>query len=310
MIIDAHYHFRDPALSPGGEVLRATAKRVTRIAAACGWKGSLEGIEERVEASFAPPPEEVLDCWLQEFGVDRVVIFAVDNAGDKSLTEERIMAWNRAAAEASRARPGRVTAFASIDPRRPRAAELLEECLGSWGMRGLKWHCDWGFLPQSPEAYALLEVAQKHAAPLVTHTSPLPTPFRSEYAQVRHLADIEADFPDLTIIAAHMNYYAWREYVGAAYLRDNLYGDLALWPFMACRNWDAYCRALREIADWVGADKIIFGSDAPVLEAFVNTGEHIRMVRDLAVRAPADAAFTQEEVDLILGGNARRILGI
>jgi predicted TIM-barrel fold metal-dependent hydrolase len=125
------------------------------------------------------------------------------------------------------------------------------------------------------------------------------------------LADIAVDFPEIKIIAAHMGgYINWRLWASLAAFQPTIYGDMAVWDTLAFKNYELFSRELRNAIDLVGPTKILFGSDAPIQTLLYPIKTMVQFIRDLPEKAPADIRFTKEEVELILGGNARAVLGL
>jgi predicted TIM-barrel fold metal-dependent hydrolase len=207
--------------------------------------------------------------------------------------------------------PGRLIGLAGIDPRRPEAVNMARVCLEEYGLRGFKYHPDYGFDPAGPESYKVLEVLAKHKGILLSHTSPLMPKARCKFAEPMLLADIAVDFPEIKVIAAHMGgYINWRPWAALAAFQSTMYGDLAVWDNLAFKNYELFCRELRTAIDLVGPNKILFGSDAPIQTLLYPIKTMVKFIYDLPEKAPAGIRFTQEEVELILGGNARSILGL
>jgi len=100
--------------------------------------------------------------------------------------------------------------------------------------------------------------------------------------------------PDLTVILAHwgggLPFYTLMPEVGEA-LR-NVYYDTAASPYLY--SGDIY----RRVADLVGAERMLFGSDFPLMSPG-------RIMREIDAAPLAD-----EERTLVLGGNAERLLGL
>ena len=139
---------------------------------------------------------------MDRSGVDVSVLFFFDNI-DEGENDEQVLKLNKHLANIEERHPERIISFASIDPRRKKASDLFRTCIEDHRLRGLKWHPDDGYYPNSPEAYRVLEVAEELDVPLLTHTGPLPG-WRSKYSHPIHLDDVALDFPKLKIIAAHM----------------------------------------------------------------------------------------------------------
>lgn len=225
------------------------------------------------------------------------------------IDAELVLKSNKIAAELAKRNPGRIFAFAGVDPRRPAAAEIAKTCLENYGMIGIKWHPDYGFDPTSQEAYEVLKVLDRVGGILLTHTGYLPGG-RCKYTSLSLICDILVDFPDLKVIAAHMGKTAWHEWAGLAHDFPNLYGDLAVWSRYADRNYDFFCRQLRELTFYAGVEKVLWGTDDPFENYTVPTERFIQMMGDLTERAPKGYEFSREEVDMMMGGNAARLLGL
>jgi predicted TIM-barrel fold metal-dependent hydrolase len=108
-----------------------------------------------------------------------------------------------------------------------------------------------------------------------------------------------------------MGMLAWRDdWAGLAQVRRNLYGDLAFWQIYAASNYERFCHDLRYNLDVAGSDSVLFGSDGPSAIALMPNEDFIQILRDLPQKAPLGVRFTKEEVEGILGGNAKKVFGI
>ena len=83
-----------------------------------------------------------------------------------------------------------------------------------------------------------------------------------------------------------------------------------MWDIYAFGRYDLFCRELRDLIDFTGADKILFGTDDPVFRIVRPTKDWIQLLKGLPERAPTGIKFTHEEVNAILGGNAAKLLGL
>lgn len=303
MIIDVHYHFmRLPA--------DETAAR--NMTEGLLLDGERAGVKKSVE-EVLPIYQDItndMDCnklvrRMDESGIDITAICVVDNV-DVGFSNEQIMRYNERCATAAAGHPGRLVALAGIDPRRPEAPSLFRQCIEDYNMKGLKWHPDNGYYPNSPEAYDVLEIANELEVPLLTHCSPLPRS-RAKYAMPIHLDDIALDFPKVDIIAAHMGYMWWRDWASLAQYKKNINGDMAMWQLLAVSKPHLFRRYLREILDILGLEQVLFATDGPVFEAHVPNKDYVNMLKNLVTEGDDGISFTKEEIDAILGGNAARI---
>lgn len=226
------------------------------------------------------------------------------------MKPKAVQEGNRLVGHIARKYPGRVVALAGVDPRRPEARDMLTECFQEFGVKGLKYHPDYGYDPAGAESYKLLEVLAENNGILLTHKGSLMPPFRCKFADPMLLADVAVDFPDLKVIAAHMGGINWRGWASLAAHQPNLYGDLAMWDAYAFGHDDLFCRELRDLLDCAGASKVLFGTDNPIFNTVEATRKWIQLIRDLPNRAPQPIAFSEDELNPFLGNNAASVLSL
>jgi predicted TIM-barrel fold metal-dependent hydrolase len=307
MIVDVHYHMI-PMMPE--EMIDSLLEDPIRMARVMGQENDHASLFDKAKALWGDPEGEKLIQSMDEEGVDFSVVCAVDNAANEVFTPELVEWQNKAVAEIARKHPNRVMALAGVDPRRENASDLLRQAFEEFGMRGLKYHADYGYDPVGPESYKLLEIVQKNDGILLTHTGPLRPPSRAKYADPMLLADIAVDFPDLKVIAAHMGMINWRPWAALASQQPNLFGDLAMWDVYAFGRYELFCRDLRDLIDYAGIDKVLFGTDDPIAQVVRTTRDWIALIKDLPTKAPSGIRFSEEEVNAILGGNAASLLGL
>jgi hypothetical protein len=101
-------------------------------------------------------------------------------------------------------------------------------------------------------------------------------------------------YPDLSIVCAHwgggLPFYALMPEVKKA--MTNIYFDTAASPLLYSPQ------VYQQVIQLVGADKVLFGSDYPLLE-------QERSIKDIA-----NLNLPEETKGQILAGNAKRLLGI
>lgn len=107
-----------------------------------------------------------------------------------------------------------------------------------------------------------------------------------------------------------MGHIAWHEWCEVAYFKGSVFGDLSEWQIFAVGQYEWFCRTLREMIDLVGVDRMLFATDGPYMELIVNNAKWVKIIKDLPRNAPQGIRFTEEEVSAILGGNAKKLLGI
>ena len=311
MIIDFHYHYPIQKIKEADALNRARSHiAVWHRSANIRQEAPLsEMAEARVDISDDPNCAKLMRR-MEEAGIDLTVILPLD-VDCKKMDETSIMAYQKACADVAGKNPNKLIAFASINPYRKNAPELFRRCILEYGMKGLKWHPGYSlFDPTSPESYEVLKVAQELKVPFLTHTGSMYGVCNGRFCRPVLLDQIAVDFPGLKIVGAHMGHIAWQEWCEVAYFKRTVYGDLSEWQILAAGRYDWFCRTLREMIDLVGVDRIFFAADGPYMELVVSNAKWVKLIQDLPVKAPEGIRFTQDEVDAILGDNARALLGI
>lgn len=242
-------------------------------------------------------------------GIDKVFILALDygfGIGEAKLSVDGI---NRLYGSIAGKYPDRVVAFAGVDPRRPDAVEILERAVNDYGCRGLKYHPTAGFYPDGEASYRVLEKAQAMGLPVICHTGPISKPLKSKYARPIYLDAVVSDFPKLTVIAAHLGFSWWPELVNLIEAKaTTFYADISGQQVPARRNFKEFCHVLRTAFDEATAEKFLWGTDNPILEAVMPAKQWLEMIRGLPENAPDGLVFTRAEIDALMGGNAERVL--
>lgn len=191
--------------------------------------------------------------------------------------------------------PDRLSWIATVAPIDPSAASEADRCLslGAVGIGELNADAQ-GFDFGEPEQLgALVEVCHVHDRPILFHVSePVghSYPGKGTATPDRFVRFLNA-YPDLSVVAAHwgggLPFYELMPEIRAATSRV-VYDSAAstyLYDF----------RVFRSVIDIVGADRVLMGSDYPVLR------------QDRFVRRAESAGLTTDEKGPILGGNAARV---
>ncbi len=141
-----------------------------------------------------------------------------------------------------------------------------------------------------------IDVLRKHNLILLTHSSePAGHLYPGKGAATPELLyKFIVNSPDLPVVCAHwgggLPFYNLMPEVRQ--VMENVYFDTAASPFLY--RPEIY----RQVCQLVGADRILFGSDYPVMPQG-------RLLNEIG-----NAGLPEEERNLILSGNARRLLGI
>ncbi|MEE9520594.1 MAG: amidohydrolase family protein [Dehalococcoidales bacterium] len=244
------------------------------------------------EAKLATADELIAS--MDRDGVDISVILNIGWA-----THELCVETNDYILESIARYPNRLVGFCAVQPRSIEAAIAeIERCVRG-GIRGIgELRPDVQFLDFNDEEMMdpFIEVVREHKLILLTHAS---EPAGHQYPGKGGVTPdilypfIEC-FPDLTIVCAHwgggLPFYALMPEVKKA--MSNVFFDTAASPLLYSSQ------VYNQVVQLVGGDKILFGSDYPLMAQ----GRVLEEIDSLDL--------SQETKSLILSGNAQRLLGI
>jgi predicted TIM-barrel fold metal-dependent hydrolase len=201
--------------------------------------------------------------------------------------------------EAAARFPGRIVPFVTVQPKAGTAAvKEVERCAraGAKGIGEMRPDVQ-GFDPGNSEVMAaLVETLVKRNMIFLTHAS---EPVGHEYpGKGKVTPDILYRFisayPELKVVCAHwgggLPSYALMPEVGRTLA--NTWFDSAATPYLYVP------KVFKQTIDMVGLEKVLFGSDYPLLKA-------TRVMADVE-----KAGLTAKEKKAVLGGNAACLLGM
>lgn len=241
---------------------------------------------------------------MDEAGIEKTVILYIDQALQYGETDITVEEQNSQVSEVARKYPDRIIYFCGVDPRREGAVKLFEKCVNEWGAQGLKLYPTTGFFPADKAAYPLYERASAWKIPVLYHTGPEGLPYTHPSVLLRVLID----FPNLMVIAAHLSNELWRDLIALGKARENVMCDISAKQIVAKQNYGQFCYILRKFLDEFGVERVMFGTDAPLLERAASSKEWVQIIKELPEKAPKEYRFTEEEVSALLDGNAQRLL--
>ncbi|MBI4286649.1 MAG: amidohydrolase [Chloroflexi bacterium] len=237
------------------------------------------------------------DELIESMDQDGVAVSVILNIG--WTTHDLCVATNDYILESVARYPKRLIGFCSIQPLAAEAALIEVERCAQAGARGI------GEMRPDGQLFDLadngimrpvIEVMQEHRLIFLTHTS---EPVGHSYPGKGTLTPgvlypFLAQFPDLPVVCAHwgggLPFYALMPEVGK--VLSNVYFDSAASPFLYRPQ------VFQQVAGLVGAERVLFGSDYPLLSQ-----------KRLLVEIQA-AGLPDKERELVIAGNARRLLGI
>ncbi len=262
MIIDIHGHIGNINFSPY-------------------WNKSFEQVEEICEKA----------------GVDYCVVSAA-----RSIMYD-VREGNKEVLEAVK-KSKRLLGYTVVNPLYPDSLEDLRYIKDEKKIVGVKMHPDYhGYDLGSKIAREFMDKVVKKTSLILFHTSCMSG---TAFSSADKICRIARDYPETTFISAHLAgiyqnplypYFPNMEGVEKVleYNLNNLYIDTAHYLMYV------YEGAMEKVVDYLGADKIVFGTDVP-LQGELQIRFAIEVIKKLKIRG--------EDKRKILSGTAKKILGI
>lgn len=289
MIIDSHMHIGSPDLF--SEDVADFLKH--------------KGIWEEVNQQMTP---EGLIAALDEGGIDRGVIFPLTFMPP----DGRWQKMNDLTASYVEQHPDRLIGYSIVNPADiPASLRELERAFDELGFQGVKFHPSmqecWANDPALDPIFDFLQAREK---PILFHTGASLPSHPDKFSRPMLLDEVAVRFPDLRVILAHAGRPFYQEAALLMRKHDHVYVDL-------CANrgrtggtalLEGALTFLKVYAD--GLKKTLFASDYPVFSP-AETLEDIRAIAAQPRFAALDLpVLTEDELQGILGENARSLLNL
>ncbi len=223
--------------------------------------------------------EQIIE-YMDESGIDRAIVFGFPWADQDLIQRNNDEIW-----DFYQQHPNRIFPFAVLSPRGNEADCLEAERTMTHGFAGIgelaMYHGGWS--AENLEAIApCLYLAEKAGAPVIIHVNePVGHPYPGKiHIDFQGLLRLITACPDLNFILAHFGgglfFYGLMPEV--AKILSNTYFDTAGAPFLYdSRIFDVACRI-------VGPEKVLFGSDFPLLSLSRYLTELHKIKLDKSVR--------------------------
>jgi len=244
-------------------------------------------------------PLELFLKQMDAAGIDCSVLLPEDmttRAGNAVVTNDEIAALVSLC-------PDRLIGFASVDPHRDDALEVLERAFSEQKLMGLKLNpSSQGFMPTDPIMKPIYETCIRYNKPILFHAGMTWIKnSSSKYSRPTVFEDVALDYPEMRICLAH---FGWPWVMETAMLTlkyPNVYADTALLYFDSPKQFfrTTFNQQLGEY--WIDRmlyDKVMFGSNYPRIEQ----KRMINAVNELTLRP--------KQKQMVLGGNAARFIGL
>jgi hypothetical protein len=192
---------------------------------------------------------------------------------------------NRLLYEEMRRFPDRILGYASLHSTRfgQEGLDEIRRCRDDYGMRGLKIYSTPEMSIAEPAMIPILELCAELKMPILAHT----TPTECEY--------LMSHVPEVQFIMAHAGgqpfaHGDWNRAIMVAAKFPNLYLDTA------CSTVDT--GFVESCVAALGADRVIFGTDVPLLDPWPQLAK------------VKETRLTDEQRALLMGGNILRLMGV
>lgn len=199
--------------------------------------------------------------------------------------------------------PDRFIGFASVDPRRPDAVEVLDYSFKELGLMGLKLHpSKQRFYPYEDMLKPIYEKCLQYDKPIMFHAGMSWEPDApAKYSQPLHFEDVAIAYPKLRMCLAHFGWPWIHETVMLLLKYPNVYTDTSLLHMDNAKDFyeQVFTRNMGPL--WIERnlnDKVMFGTNAPRFRA------------KRLLPALEGLGFRKSTLDKILGGNAMKFIGI
>lgn len=236
------------------------------------------------------------DCKVS--AIDRLCVLPLalpEEAGGDTVTNEQT-------AELVRQYPDMLTGFASVEPSRKDAADILEDAFTRLGLKGVKLHpSKQRFYPNDTFMEPVYQVCEKYEKPVIFHSGVSMEPGTLvKYSHPLAFEETAYRHPKLKMCLAHFGWPWVREVCMLMLKYRNVYTDTALLYFDNPREFYHQCLEVDIGPRWIDRSlrhQVMFGSDDPRLEQ----RRMIHAIRQMDMR--------ESTKELILGGNAVEFMG-
>ncbi|MBI2166056.1 MAG: amidohydrolase family protein [Chloroflexi bacterium] len=295
----------------------------------------------RMEYRMSDPECKYTIATMDQAGVDAAVVFTIDydfvfgEVAGLSVEEK-----HRIYGEFQRKYPGRLLCTAGPEPRRFNSLELYKRAIEEHKLRGIKLVPASGYYAWDPILCPIYEYSLDNNQPVWFCTEVSRGSYRyTRFQEPVHISDMMHDFPDLTVVLAHMGacYVYWFEQcLNAAasnpnvYLQDGGPGWVLGWssksnpptegPWCTAFNNEPLVMALLARAKAAaGSHRILWGNGSAPGPAYAKEEDMaegfgwrnlVKWWRGLPERAAKYGySWTTRDVEMILGENAAHVMG-
>ena len=318
MIIDIHTHFWGKNYIP----------RAFHMITAKAWAAEKPGrdpekILPKIDEGLIDLDGKLFIENMDQAGVDVAFIMAADFgvhwSGEEPFTplEEQFQNYS----ELQKRYPGRIYAFAFLDPRRKGAVELFVKAIRELNLIGCGEFSCKDISVANDVCQPMIRKCADLGVPVLIHTRAGTGTSRTSLlteeniAHPVHVETILKKYPGLKVIISHVGYPVWWEraaHIAGQY--QNCYLDISNWH----REIEDANRLIPKLAcmrDLAGIEHLCFGSDQSSGKRHCKENSVMSQWSAFLKELPEKAEecgykFTRDEVDMIMGGSAKKLFNL
>ncbi len=211
---------------------------------------------------------------MDRYGIDKAIVFPKFDLEPDNVGLARII----------KAYQGRFVGFAWLNPQLKEQVMVDLEKAVDLGFSGIKLHpLLHAFFPKHPYLHKVMERAQELHLPVTIHSGHAPFSLPSQIASLAQM------YPGIPVIMDHMGMQLGYVDEAIQYARDipNLYLGTTAMPFH---------KKIAEAVAAIGSERVLFGSDAPVIHPLVEM-QRVKV-----------AGLSAKDEAMVLGGTAQKLL--
>lgn len=252
---------------------------------------------------------EVFIKEMDEAGVDKAVVLAMDvsHVSGTRIPDDYVY-------EFVSKHPDRLIGFSGgcpVDAQGrfdKKALKEFEKAITEYGFKGLKLlPPEQHFYPHDKAVYPFYEKAEELDCAIMFHQGAAPHTYTLlKYARPAFLQDVANDFPNLRICVAHMGYPWTEELLALMRAHTNVYADISgmcARPYIM--TWD-----LVMAKEYGVLNRVMWGTDYPTCRPPKKFVQWVREGLNAVAEKAGWPTFSQEEINGLLGNNARNYLKI
>jgi len=195
----------------------------------------------------------ILLSQMKEAGISQSVLYACE--------APIVYASNEYVAGLCNQNPAAFIGFASVNPNREDAVEVIEKAIVQLGLKGMKFHPPLqNFYPNERRFFPIYEKAIELNVPVVFHigTTPFGSMVKLNQADPLLLDEVACAFPELRILLTHLGTLWHNESFMVVEKNPNVFIDTAAYIY------EIEDLLTENLLERIGEDKVIFGTDYPM----------------------------------------------